>query len=275
MKNLYILIFAIILLAQSAFSQSRDISSFVTNNPLIQYFEEIEQVNSCLNIRVKEDFFSLSDKEKRNIMNSVFASSNELLLLSGGYQRELWAKDGKSGKIIILDSWNANVVASAIKPLGSSQTLQRTETSPWYYYIGGNMNWGAGSPLVFNYNVRIGTFLFKNVWDIALTYGSSSINNDAGYTNRYSFGLMSRVYYPIKKIKLNPYLGGGISYQRTEDHIDGVDDYFTSKYWNKYIVVGACWYVGPGGLDVGFQFGNGFTTTVGYTFSPKIKKKDK
>jgi hypothetical protein len=115
-------------------------------------------------------------------------------------------------------------------------------------------------------SARIGFFLLKDRWDLALseTFGVfTSQANESGNFNE-ELGLLSKVYFPIKikKYKFSPYTGAGVSLVVDGD-FDEQDTYFRTMF-----LAGVSYYVGPGSLDIGMQYDktSKFTMTVGYTF---------
>jgi outer membrane protein W len=93
--------------------------------------------------------------------------------------------------------------------------------------------------------------------------------NDVNFTANAELGLLSKVYFPIRKYNISPYVGAGISRVFTSSSMDIGDENVNSKniYWNKMLLIGISWYVGPGSWDFGTQLGNNFNLTLGYTFS--------
>jgi hypothetical protein len=91
--------------------------------------------------------------------------------------------------------------------------------------------------------------------------------------NIFELGIMSKIYLPIKKYNLSPYIGAGLSRRYTESVTPG---YTTAGYpdvkvdetyqWQTMLLLGASWYVGPGSWDFGLQIGKDFNVTLGYTF---------
>ena len=80
---------------------------------------------------------------------------------------------------------------------------------------------------------------------------------------------MSKVYFPVRKYNISPYVGLGISYAVTYDE----NWTLTTSSWNIPLYLGISWYVGPGSLDLGFQISDNTAFMVGYTFSPSALKK--
>ena len=84
--------------------------------------------------------------------------------------------------------------------------------------------------------------------------------------------MVVKTVYPVtikEKYRISPYLGLGIMYNHQSS------DYGSISSTDVPVYAGISWFVGPGSLDLGFQFGKNFMTTIGYTFSPStlIKKK--
>jgi hypothetical protein len=222
-----------------------------------------------VNLSAKEAYSVLTPEKKNTIMEFVLSKlDNALVVVSYGYKRELWRKNAPFNEVALLDSWDLNTLYTQ---KSSAKTLQKTDVHPWFFYFGANFN-------IYSKNTdrstgmlssRLGFFLLKNVWDLALSYTfgvqGTGINSD--------LGLMSKVYYPVKKYKISPYVGLGISYNWTLTYVptyeNGYEEYNTivSNSWNIPVYLGISWYVGPGSLDAGAQISKNTVYTVGYTFA--------
>ena len=89
--------------------------------------------------------------------------------------------------------------------------------------------------------------------------------NASDNTTAVQLGIATKVYFPIKKLHVSPYIGAGVSYSWNESYTDynsnEVSDVSTPLY------VGISWYIGRGSIDLGFQISKSTIFTVGYTFS--------
>ena len=121
-------------------------------------------------------------------------------------------------------------------------------------------------------NTRLGFFLLLNRWDLAATYSANFIGNDSSsdITGQSNVGLMSKVYFPIKKYNISPNVGGELSLASYTDA-----QKVTTQSINESVLIGISWYVGFGSLDIGFRAGKEVTTMVGFTIFPNLKSKRK
>ena len=126
----------------------------------------------------------------------------------------------------------------------------------------------SGSKGLFNMlgSLRAGAYLFKNYLDASATLsgGLSVSNGDAIFKG--NLAVSSRAYLPfrIKKLNLAPYAGAGASLAISSE-----------SYVELQLLTGACWFLGPGSLDIGIQYGikSKFALTIGYNYSPAFKSK--
>jgi hypothetical protein len=114
-------------------------------------------------------------------------------------------------------------------------------------------------------SARVGFFLLKDAWDLAATFSellSGNIENDE-ISLQTSIGIMSKVYYPIKKYSISPFIGGEAAIQLVKDG----DPSFTFSP-----LLGLSWYVGLGSLDLGVRVTGGKPSMmVGFTLVPKFR----
>lgn len=263
MKRLYIFLLIATSLVQSGFSQANSEQESFKKLILTQYddyFEKVEFTTGGLtSLSAKEDYYSLSLEKKMAVMEFVLSKWKEkLVVVTCQYKRELWEKNASS-ETVLLDSWDMNTLAIQQK---DERTLQTSNVHPWFFFFGGQTNFSSDN-FALMFSSSIGSFLYKDRWNIALS-GSLGINDNGGNTlTNASIGLHSKVYFPVKKYHISPYIGAGISRVITITQ-DGTGD---NSYWDKMLLFGISWYVGPGSLDIGFQYGKNFTTMIGYTFS--------
>jgi hypothetical protein len=189
--------------------------------------------------------------------------NKKVAYISYGHKREIWGKDA-TNTLILLDTIDLNH-SDVRKVVKESQKLIK---HPWFVYFGGQGNFNSET---FNLmlSVRIGFFLLKDCWDLALseTFSASEIGTTS------ELGILSKVYYPIRKYKISPYIGAGLSFVYTgyDNGQEGLDfDYIEDTYWNSTLLLGVNWYIAPGSLDIGIQYGkvSKFAITIGYTFFP-------
>lgn len=207
----------------------------------------------------KTEYGLMDNEQKKAALNKLTQElpDYDITVYLEKQQRELWIS--RNHDLCLVEQWdNDNLQIENYMPL----ELKRNGQSKVFYQIGGSFNGSRGnhSGLL---NLRCGTYLFQNKWDV-----SASLS--LGYTKSEKFqfsgsiGTDSRVYFPIKSINLSPYAGAGIYYS-----------FPPNNYFEFKILTGACWFVGNGSLDVGAQYGikSGFSFTVGYTFRPNLKPK--
>jgi hypothetical protein len=207
----------------------------------------------------KTGYGLLDNEQKKAVLNKLAQElpDYDIAVIMENQQRELWISHNHD--LCLVEQWNNDdLQIQNYLPL----ELKRNGQSKVFYQIGGSFNGSRGnhSGLL---NLRCGTYLFQNKWDV-----SASLS--LGYTKSEKFqfsgniGADSRVYFPIKSINLSPYAGAGIYYS-----------FPPNNYFEFKILTGACWFVGNGSLDAGVQYGikSGFSFTVGYTFRPNLKSK--
>ena len=213
-------------------------------------------------------------EKKTSIMQTILSEWNEnLVIVRYQYKQEVWKKDN-ANTVNLLDRWDLNTPSLQTE----QRTLQTTNVHPWFFYLGFSETFDYDlNNFNLNLNSRIGFFLLNNRWDLAV-FCTGGMDADSIRTSLLLHtGIMSKVYFPIKKLKISPYIGAGISHITTciyNDSGDYGDKYFVniSNSWDIPVYTGISWFVGPGSFDVGFQFGKNFTTMIGYTFSPRFKK---
>ena len=123
-------------------------------------------------------------------------------------------------------------------------------------------------------NTRVGFFLLRNRWDFAWTFSGGvlgNIDSEEPMTSRFSSGLMSKVYFPVKEYNLSPYVGLDVSSTSyTQSGVTGGSYIRTAS-----LLAGISWFIGHGSLDVGFRIGKEFNTMIGYTYFPQFKSSRK
>ncbi len=216
-----------------------------------------------LNLVTNSTYDMLSAEQKQNVLNKVAQEfpEHDITVYAEGQQREIWLNTGNDVKLI--EQWNNDSLhVERYVPL----ELKRNGERKVFYYIGGTFN---GSDGTYNYslNLRAGTYLYKNLLDVSLGVnigGNKMEDSEHEFTG--DVGLDSRAYLPfrIKNVNLAPYVGAGVSWS-----------FAPSSYFEWRVLAGACWFIGPGSLDIGLQYGqkSEFAATLGYTFRIPIKKK--
>lgn len=216
-----------------------------------------------LHLITNSDYTTLSDCQKQDVLGKVAQefAGYDMMLYTGGQQRELWIADGKTMKC--LEKWNNDSLhIEDYLPL----ELQRNGKTKVFYYVGGMMNGGDGSTS-YSLNLRAGTYLYENIVDASVTLNIGG-NKAKGGKSQFvgNVGVDTRSYLPFKIMNVNlvPYIGAGISWS-----------FAPETFYELRLLAGACWFVGPGSLDIGLQYGtkSDFAVTLGYTFRIPVKKK--
>jgi len=242
-----------------------NLTDFLTDNE--QYFSDAKlRKDGTLELLAKESFSSIDQNKKNAIIEYALKKWNiEIVYIRAGYKREIWKKDLTTGLITLIGLWDLNN-AEVYKYL--PRTLKTTNIHPFFFYVGGQSNFNSEKFSLF-LNARIGSFLYKDRWDVALSASVSVSDNQGTSIANAETSLLSKVYFPIRKYNLSPYIGTGISRVFTSTVTDNSNQYSENddSYWNSMLLLGISWYVGPGSLDLGTQVGDNFNITLGYTFS--------
>lgn len=216
-----------------------------------------------LHLMTNSDYSSLQEEHKREVLGKVAQefTGYDITLYTGGQGRELWIADGNN--VICLEKWdNDSLRIEDYLPL----ELKRSGDTKVFYYIGGMLN-GGNSSTNYSLNLRAGSYLYKNLLDASATLnigGNKSEGAESQFTG--DVGVDSRAYLPfrIKNVNLAPYAGAGVSWS-----------FAPESFFELRFLAGGCWFVGPGSLDIGLQYGtkSDFAVTLGYTFRIPSKKK--
>ena len=218
-----------------------------------------------LHLITNSDYAALSEYQKREVLGKVAQEfvGYDMALYTGGQGRELWIADGNNLKC--LEKWNNDSLRiEDYLPL----ELKRNGKTKVFYYVGGMLNGGNGSTS-YSLNLRGGTYLYENLLDASVTLnlgGNKPEEGESQFTG--DVGIDSRAYLPfhIKDVNLAPYAGAGISWS-----------FAPESFFELRLLAGGCWFVGPGSLDIGLQYGtkSDYAVTLGYTFRIPVKKKQK
>jgi hypothetical protein len=257
MKKLIILIFSILNVVLS-FSQTGNgddwqayFDSVYVNESGIVNFIATEKYRTIENMRIKNAL----------IYRALFAQKTRMAYVHYDKKNDFWIinRDERAQLLETIDLDKTEIVGFTDKR--SSQLIR----NQWFLSFGGQSSLNENSLSVYE-NFRIGTFLMKNRWDIAISImGGMSGSWDEPWLN-YNINLNTRYYQPIPKIHLSPYGGYGIGLNYTES---------TDNISLEHIfMTGVSWALGPGSLDIGLQYGTSskFMITLGYTFFPSIGK---
>lgn len=275
MKRLLYIIFILLVGFQQLSAQDTDALQTFREQVLPQfkdYFTQVELTESGqLKLMATEKYVFLSLYGKKEIMNHITAEWDQsLILVFYGLKRDMWSYAPQTQKALFLDSWDISIPKN-IKAISTRET-EKTNLHPWFVYIGGLTSFDSYKNISMALNTKVGFFLLLNRWDLALTLNGGLYGNiEAAAAASSNIGIMSKFYFPIQKLRLSPGIGGELSYSSTGVLSETSEPF--SHNINKSLIVGVSWYVGIGSLDLDFKIGDGFTTMIGYTFSPSSKKK--
>jgi hypothetical protein len=262
MKQLLTILFVFLLGYVQTFAQiTKDVESFKEKvlPKYNMYFSQAELTdNGHLNLTALDKYIGLSTDDKKTIMVNISkAWQDSLVLVNYGSKRELWGWSTVTANVQLLDDWDLSATHVLKMPVTK---LTKTALHPWFFYVGGQLGGDNQGNTNFAFNTRLGFFLLANRWDFASTFstGTTGSSNDASSTTGWvNFGLMSRVYFPIKNTSIRPNIGSSLQFGN-----DGTQ---------ASLSLGICWFVGFGSVDIAFNIGNEFTTMGGYTIMPKTK----
>ncbi len=250
---------------QSSYSQSSSSSQPQFDDPLIrQYVTSGYTVNNKLYLNTNEDYARISEKEKRQLISKFMELyyGYDVVVIAATGEEELWTTT--SGTPSQVEQWNAtNLDLQKYSPL----ELQTTGENRVFFSAGAMLNYNSD---MFSSSITLqgGTYLYKNFIDLSLSL-NLGLNKAKESKSQFTgdVGLSTRVYpYRFKKLMLAPYVGGGVGFI-----------FAPSTSFEPRVLAGVCWYVGPGSLDFGGQWGtkSDWSFTIGYTFRPTfgVKKK--
>lgn len=253
MKRLFLLI-PLLLGTHLLFAQQFD--------TLSEYFVRGERHEDAVVLYSNENYNALRQWQKKEVINQLPNKTvvKIITVINSEQGREMWVLD--EGNYRLLEVWDNNQLnIDSFRPL----TINSYGESRLYYSLGGAF-FGNSTKYVFSGNARIGTFLYKNFLDVSAiaTLGGSIGKEESSFN--LSIAAHSRAYLPfkIKTINLSPYVGAGASWT-----------ILPSSFFEFQALSGVCWFVGPGRLDLGLQYGikSKFAATIGFTFTPSPKKR--
>jgi len=215
-----------------------------------------------------QQYDKLPDTNKKSIIKTeAEKNSVKSVYVISEHRGELW--NISYNFVNMVDSWNMN---DALGSSNDNKTVRRSLEHPWFINFSGSFS--CSGPMVkegndyvnFNTYGRFGFFLLKNRWDLAVNcligynkvLGSQS-ENKGSFSN--SIGFDTRVYFPLKQIKISPFVGLGMAYA-----FGGGNKSFTIP-----ISVGINVPLKKGCVDVCWQYDkvNKSMFVVGYTFMLK------
>jgi hypothetical protein len=274
MKKVYIALMILMMGLPQLYAQdpSEKIVSFreVVLSQYNVYFTNAELTESGqLTLSAVERYNLLSTSGKKAIMDNLIKTWQEsLVLVQYDTKRELWGWNSETGNALFLDGWDINATAIAKTAMTSTS---KTALHPFFVYFGGQGQMDKNHEANAAFNSRVGFFLLRNRWDLAWTFSGGvlgNIDSEAAMTNRFSTGLMSKVYFPIKKINISPNVGIDVS----STAYSSSESVGTTSDRSVSLLAGISWYIGHGSLDVGFRIGKEFNTMIGYTYIPRFNK---
>jgi len=187
-----------------------------------------------------------------------------LILIQYGTRRELWGFNNSSGKALKIDVWDLEKRPVTSGPVSAPSGVSQ---HPWFVYFGLQEQFDSNKNLNIGFSSRVGFFLLRDRWDLALSgsgFMSGNIEAD-NPTYQTSIGLMSKVYFPIVKYRISPNIGAEFSWNNYT-----ISDTKNSSL-SPFLITGINWYVGNGSFDLGIRTGKQYIIMVGYTFMPKLK----
>lgn len=231
---------------------------------VVRYLRSGFAKDGKLNLITNADYAKLSTEQKRDVLSKVAKefAGYDMKVYPGDQQRELWISTPEG--VTLLSQWNNDSLRiEDYLPL----ELQKSGETKVFYYVGGTFSGGDGYTNG-SLNLRGGSYLYKNILDASVTLNLGY--NHSGDEGEFAgdVGVDTRAYIPINLGKLNlaPYAGTGVSWA-----------FAPTSYFEWRLLAGGCWFVGPGSLDIGLQYGtkSDFSLTLGYTFRIPVKKKQK
>lgn len=228
------------------------------------YFSSAELTqNDQLQLPARENYTRMSRDGRKAVMDNLVKSWQEsLVVVKYETSKELWGWNSDTREAILVDSWDSDPKpAAAVSP----EPLSNTEKHPWFFYIGSAQRMDSEKNINGALSARVGFFLLKDTWDLAATFSEQLSGNfeSEDISLQTSIGIMSKLYYPIRKYNISPFIGGEAALSLVKDS----DPSFSPSF-----LLGVSWFVGSGSLDVGIRAGNGSSMMVGYTLIPKFRK---
>jgi hypothetical protein len=274
MKQAFIILSMLLIVLQQTDAQgSTKIETFNRDvlPHYLEYFSLAEQTeNGQLKLTAVENYNGLTLQEKKSVMDRLVNNWQEtLVIIHFKTKSELWGWNYETGDALLFDSWDLN---AATYQKSNSAKLQRSALHPWFFYLGGMTYFDSNKNVDVAFSTHLGFFLLLNRWDLALSFSEFMKGNSTSdaFTAQASFGLMSKIYFPIKEYNLSPSIGGELDLSATTT---GEEDPVTT--FSPALLLGVSWYIGIGSLDVGLKIGSGVTTMIGYTFIPQFSKDKK
>ncbi|MBN1789118.1 MAG: hypothetical protein JW830_01390 [Bacteroidales bacterium] len=276
MKQILYSILALLILFQQAYSQQPpDKITTFRLEVLPQYSTYFNSAGVSakgqLVLSANEKYNSLAAGTKKGIMDNLLKQWQEsLVMIQYGSRSELWGWDAGNGTALRIDTWDLNPVLPAAGPIARA-TAGKIAAHPFFVYLGGQGVLDSDHNLNLAINTRVGFFLLRDRWDLAWTFSGGvlgSIDSSSASTHQFSTGLMSKVYFPIRKLHISPNIGfdlQSVSYNSVEGS--------STNSVSHSLLLGISWFVGQGSLDFGVRISKEVNATIGYTLMPRFGKK--
>ena len=163
-----------------------------------------------------EEYSTLQDHKKSELI-SVEAEAQQVstVYVINNHQGELWHEQSH-GHFWMVDSWDKDQLSEMTTIKGLAQRPERSLKHPWFFNVSGALT-TMKEMYYLNLYGRLGFFLMKGRWDFAMNtlLGYSkprgTETNTKGTFNN-SIGFDTRVYFPIRPVNVNPFVGVGMSY---------------------------------------------------------------
>lgn len=239
----------------------------LTDSMLVRYVRGGFVGEGKLHLTVNPAYRMLNRTQKQQVVDKLHADFPQYdIVVHRGTTKgddELWMMGDES--YTYLDAWNADSLRlDDYLP----RELKRRGRTKMFYYVGGSMN-GSKDGHNGRLSVSGGTYLYRDMVDVSLglDFGFDKTEG-AGVKFAGDLSLSSRYYLPlrIRRPRISPYVGAGVSWSFAPD-----------SYCELQVLAGGCWYIGPGSLDLGLEYGkeSKFSLTLGYTFRIPAKAKGK
>lgn len=265
MKQLFTILFAIILGSQHSYAQASNKLDSFRDKVLPQYntyFNQAEVAeNGQLNLSALDNYVLLPAASKKAVMLTITTAwQDSLVIVRYGSKRELWGWNARTAETKLLDEWDMAIPLAIKMP---DANIQKTVNHPWFLYLGGQIIGDNQKNINISFNSRLGFFLLLNRWDFATTLSAGMSGNvDAEGTPWTNIGVMSRVHFPLKKYGFSPNIGAEITVASFGE---------TEATFVPSLVVGFSWFVGIGRIDIGVKIGDVTSGMGGYTMYPGMK----
>ncbi len=202
-----------------------------SQNATDKYFSHINSEENILNLKPANAFINKDSQERKEILNNICDNAKPVLIslryASGG---ELYNCD-KNNKVKLLNRWSDEKLYFGDENRNKGR---------FFGFIGGQIMSGGDYPSS-GLNLRIGTMLYKNKYDVAFVYDVNKLNDFE--TDNKSMGIIGRALFPLSK-----HSGWNIGGQIMNNNYSG------DKSTNIGLVSGINIYLPQGSFDMSFNF---------------------